>query len=143
MRLQKVPIDGRDEPRTSARLAGQSMILPASAALLAGLAVAIGAAGAHAFRDAGDLRGAGLVETASQYLMWHALAVLALAHARAALAAPMTLLLASSVVFALTLSLLALGAPGWVGAVTPFGGLGLIAGWLWIALSLIRSQASA
>jgi uncharacterized membrane protein YgdD (TMEM256/DUF423 family) len=31
------------------------------------------------------------------------------------------------------LYLMALGLPKWLGAVTPLGGLMLIAGWLWLA----------
>jgi uncharacterized membrane protein YgdD (TMEM256/DUF423 family) len=117
-------------------------LITGCAAIAAGLAVAIGAMGAHAFRDAGDLRGAGLMETAGQYLMWHALAVLALSRLRPALHGPMILLLASSGLFAGTLALLALGGPGWLGAVTPVGGTGLIAGWLLVAWAILRKPAT-
>lgn len=112
--------------------------LQAAAALGAALAVAIGAMGAHAFRDAGDLRGAGLMETAGQYLMWHALAVLALRRQHEGLHRPLILLFASSALFSGTLVLLALGAPSWLGAVTPLGGTGLIVGWIMVAWALLR-----
>ena len=117
--------------------------LMALAAIGAGLAVATGALGAHAFRDAGDLRGAGLMEIAAQYLMWHALAVLALSALRRTLVLPMTLLLASAGLFSGSLMLLAFGAPDWVGAITPFGGLGLIVGWLLIAIAFFKMRSSA
>ncbi|MFZ8477398.1 DUF423 domain-containing protein [Staphylococcus aureus] len=41
--------------------------------------------------------------------------------------------------FAGTLYLMALGAPRWLGAVTPIGGVLLIAGWLWLAWSAART----
>lgn len=117
-------------------------MLQAAAAMSAALAVAIGAMGAHGFRDAGDLRGAGLLETAGQYLMWHALGVLVLSRLPAALRLPMVILLVASLLFAATLVLLALGAPGWVGAITPVGGAGLIMGWLLAAWTLLRDRGS-
>jgi uncharacterized membrane protein YgdD (TMEM256/DUF423 family) len=75
--------------------------------------------------------------------MWHALGVLALSVLRASLRIPMTLLLASSAVFAGTLVLLALGGPIWLGAITPFGGAGLIVGWIMAAWALLRRHRSA
>jgi uncharacterized membrane protein YgdD (TMEM256/DUF423 family) len=112
--------------------------------LCAAAAVGVGAIGAHAFRDAGDLRGAGLIETAAQYLMWHALGALALIRLPGGFDRPVMVMLASSLVFAGTLVLLALGAPGWLGIVTPFGGAGMIGGWLlaaWTGLRTHRGRA--
>jgi uncharacterized membrane protein YgdD (TMEM256/DUF423 family) len=42
-------------------------------------------------------------------------------------------MLAGSALFAATLYLMAIGAPRWLGAITPIGGLLMIAGWLWLA----------
>ncbi|WP_051329014.1 DUF423 domain-containing protein [Geminicoccus roseus] len=134
-RSQKPPRPARPSgPGTTGR-AGP--LLQAGAAIGAALAVMIGAMGAHAFRDAGDLRGAGLMETAGQYLMWHALAVLALRRQHDGLHRPLLLLLAASVLFSGTLVLLALGGPGWLGAITPVGGTGLIVGWILVAWVLL------
>lgn len=108
--------------------------------LCAGAAVCVGAVGAHAFRDAGDMRGAELMVTAGQYLMWHSLAVLVFWCLPGRYGWPSLLLLGSSIVFAGTLVLLALGAPGWLGIVTPFGGAGMIAGWLAAAWVAVRSR---
>jgi uncharacterized membrane protein YgdD (TMEM256/DUF423 family) len=36
-------------------------------------------------------------------------------------------------IFALTLYAMAIGAPRWLGAITPIGGAMLIGGWLWLA----------
>ena len=43
------------------------------------------------------------------------------------------LLLAGAAIFALSLYIMALGGPRWLGAVTPIGGTLMIAGWLWAA----------
>jgi uncharacterized membrane protein YgdD (TMEM256/DUF423 family) len=117
--------------------------LQGTAAFLAALAVAIGAMGAHTFRDLGDLRGAGLMETASQYLMWHALGVLVIGQLHGYFRLPMVVLLGSSMIFSGTLVLLALGAPGWLGAITPIGGTGLIIGWLLVAWTFFRGREAA
>ena len=52
---------------------------------------------------------------------------------------PAALFVIGGLVFAGTLYLMALGAPRWFGAITPIGGLALIAGWLWLAWSVARS----
>ena len=45
-------------------------------------------------------------------------------------------LVAGGAVFAVTLYAMALGAPRWLGAVTPIGGALLIGGWLWLGWRL-------
>ena len=52
---------------------------------------------------------------------------------------PGWLFVAGAAVFAGSLYALAEGAPRWLGAVTPIGGVGMIAGWLWLAWSLGRA----
>jgi uncharacterized membrane protein YgdD (TMEM256/DUF423 family) len=49
------------------------------------------------------------------------------------------LFIGGGAIFAGTLYLMALGAPRWLGAVTPIGGALLIAGWLWLAWSAART----
>ncbi|WP_293883798.1 DUF423 domain-containing protein [Sphingomonas sp.] len=99
-----------------------------AAALSAAVAIGAGAFGAHgATGDAGEL-----LKTGGLYQMVHAVAAVALANrARGAT----WLMLAGAAVFAFSLYGLAIGAPRIVGAITPIGGLGLIAGWIWVALS--------
>lgn len=109
------------------------------AALSGFLAVAFGAFAAHGAKDA---RAAELLHTGSLYQMTHALAVfgwLAIRQARkdgagdkAGMAAP-ALFLAGTVLFSGSLYALAFGAPPILGMVTPFGGLGFLAGWLLLA----------
>ncbi|HSJ05867.1 MAG TPA: DUF423 domain-containing protein, partial [Longimicrobiales bacterium] len=47
--------------------------------------------------------------------------------------------LAGIVVFAGTVYALALGAPRWLGAVTPLGGVAFIAGWILVAIAVLRT----
>lgn len=107
-----------------------------AAGLLAGFAgasaVMLGAFGAHALRGVLDERGTELWHTAMNYHFWHALAwCLALffldaPHRRRAI----TAFAIGIVLFSGSLYALALGAPRWFGAITPLGGVALIAGWL-------------
>lgn len=103
-------------------------------ALLGGSAVGLGAFGAHALKGAFSAEQAGWWQTGVQYQMWHALALLlvaALPVRRAGLAA--ACLGIGAIVFSGTLYLMALGAPRWLGAVTPVGGVLMIAGWAVVA----------
>lgn len=102
--------------------------------LLAGLAVALGAFGAHVIRGRLPPDLMEVFETAVRYQMHHALGLLVLAWActrwpHRRFAVPATLLAAGTVVFSGSLYLLALGGFRWLGAVTPVGGIMLIAGW--------------
>lgn len=97
------------------------------AALSGALAVIAGAFGAHGAEG----QAAEWLRTGAQYQLVHAVA--ALVAARMAARAPAWLFVAGGAVFAGTLYLMALGLPRWLGAVTPIGGIGLIAGWLWLA----------
>jgi len=112
-------------------------------ALYCAAAVAAGAFGAHGLEARLDQRSLELWETASRYLMYGGLGLLAVgAITRAsaqALSGPGWCLAAGSLIFSGTVFALALGAPRWLGAVTPLGGVGLIAGFLWLAISAWRA----
>ncbi len=111
-------------------------------ALLIGItgasAVLLGAFGAHALRGVLDARGAELWHTAVNYHAWHALALAVAAglgrdrSGRVAMAA----FVVGIVLFSGSLYALALGAPRWVGIITPFGGLAFVAGWLALGWAL-------
>lgn len=103
------------------------------AALSAALAIAAGAFGAHAATGAA----AEWLRTGAYYQLTHAIAALALC-GRGQLDRQAVLLLAGSVGFALTLYAMALGAPHWLGAVTPLGGVAMVVGWLWVAMRVGR-----
>ncbi|MEX2536554.1 MAG: DUF423 domain-containing protein [Trueperaceae bacterium] len=111
-----------------------------SGALLAGLAVALGAFGAHSFQDLLTEQRLATFETAVRYQMFHALALLAAAALgeRACRAAPW--LLAGSVIFSGSLYLLVAGGTSWWGAVAPLGGILQIVGWAYLAVLLFRRQ---
>ncbi|MGH2368482.1 MAG: DUF423 domain-containing protein [Chloroflexota bacterium] len=99
------------------------------------IAVALGAFGAHALRDrlAPDLLA--IFETGVRYHFYHALALLAAAYAAgrwpgAAAGAAGWLFVAGTILFSGSLYLLSITGTRWLGAITPFGGLAFIAGWL-------------
>lgn len=103
------------------------------AALSGALAVGAGAFGAHG----ADGRAAELLKTGAQYQLTHAIA--ALVALQLAARGPAWCFVAGGAVFAGTLYAMAEGAPKWLGAVTPVGGVLLIAGWLWLAWSMGRA----
>jgi uncharacterized membrane protein YgdD (TMEM256/DUF423 family) len=104
------------------------------AALSGALAVAAGAFGAHGASGAA----AEWLRTGAQYQMIHAVAALAVLRLEAKISA--WLFLAGGAIFAVSLYLMALGAPRMLGAVTPIGGALLIAGWLCLAWSATRRR---
>ena len=101
-----------------------------AAALSGALAVIAGAFGAHG----ADGKAAEWLHTGGQYQLVHAVAALLALRMKAR--GPGWLLVGGAFVFSGTLYLMALGAPRWLGAVTPLGGLAMIAGWLWLAWTL-------
>jgi uncharacterized membrane protein YgdD (TMEM256/DUF423 family) len=105
------------------------------AALSGALAVIAGAFGAHGVSGLP----AEWLKTGGQYELIHAVA--AIVAAQVANRAAAILFLGGSALFAATLYAMALGAPHWLGMVTPIGGLGMIAGWLWLAWRGMRSPA--
>ena len=99
------------------------------AALAGAMAVAAGAFGAHGASG----EAAGWLKTGAEYQLVHVVA--ALIALQMGTRWPAILFVAGGFVFAGSLDLMALGLPRWLGAVTPIGGAGLIAGWLWLAWS--------
>jgi uncharacterized membrane protein YgdD (TMEM256/DUF423 family) len=97
-----------------------------AAALSAAIAIAASAFGAHGATE----QAAKWLTTGGFYQLTHAVAAVALMNVARK---PAALLLLGSTIFAVTLYLMALGMPRWLGAVTPIGGVIMISGWLWIA----------
>lgn len=121
------------------------MRLGALGAAIAFLGVAAGAFGAHALRTRLDPGLLAAFETAVRYQLVHALAIVLCAVAgrgeeRRALHGAGWVLAAGTLLF--SGSLIALALTGWraLGAVTPFGGLVLLAGWLLLARALWRAR---
>jgi uncharacterized membrane protein YgdD (TMEM256/DUF423 family) len=114
------------------------------------LAVALGAFGAHGLQArlavaADGAKRLGWWQTSAQYHLLHALAlgVVALVAARVPLArfAGGAFVL-GTLLFSGSLYVMALGGPRWLGAITPLGGLSLLAGWgllAWCGVVLSRS----
>lgn len=110
---------------------------------MAAVAVGLGAFGAHGFKESLGLEAIGWWQTGVQYQMWHALALLALGlGAGARTGGPAAMLGGGASLFSLTLYAMALGAPRWLGAVTPIGGVMMIGGWLWLAVRLTGERAA-
>ncbi len=109
----------------------------------AGLAVALGAFGAHAVKARLTPDLLTTFETGVRYQMYHALAMLAVALAitrapvSGLLSAAGWLFVAGTLLFSGSLYLLCLTRQRWLGAVTPFGGLAFIAGWACLVLSAL------
>ena len=113
--------------------------LTATGALIAAVAVGLGAFGAHAMKGRLDAEALGWWQTATFYLLTHAVAAVGIGLAkRPRLALAGELLAGGSLLFAATLYAMALGLPRWLGAVTPLGGTAMIAGWLLLAWQALR-----
>jgi uncharacterized membrane protein YgdD (TMEM256/DUF423 family) len=105
------------------------------AALSGALAVAAGAFGAHGASG----MAAELLKTGSHYQLVHALAALALLQRPLGGFAGWCFVVGGAL-FAGSLYALALGAPHIFGIATPFGGMGLIMGWLALAIGAWRTR---
>jgi uncharacterized membrane protein YgdD (TMEM256/DUF423 family) len=125
--------------------------MTARLALVAGslfmaLAVALGAFGAHALKARAPPEMLAIWHTGVTYHAWHALALLLVGllmlHApdSGGLRYAAWLFIAGIVLFGGSLYLLALGAPRWFGAITPFGGVAFIVGWIAVAVGVWRSM---
>jgi uncharacterized membrane protein YgdD (TMEM256/DUF423 family) len=107
------------------------------------LAVAAGAFGAHALRARLAPDRLELFELAVRYQMYHALALIAAAWAaerfpnRAAGSAGW-LFVIGILIFCGTIYGLAFGAPRWLGAVTPIGGVALLIGWALLVVGALH-----
>ena len=114
------------------------------AALSGALMVMAGAFGAHALEGQLAPRFAAAFETGVRYQAWHTLALLAVLAWRAASPLPgqrlaMGLWAAGMLLFSGSLYVMALTSLGGLGMITPVGGVLKIAGWLALALCVVRA----
>jgi uncharacterized membrane protein YgdD (TMEM256/DUF423 family) len=111
--------------------------LVALGAINAALAVAAGAFAAHGLHDRLEPRALVIFETAARYQMYHALAMilagLLAARGTSGAATAGWIFQVGIAIFSGTLYALALTDVRILGAITPLGGLALLAGWLWLA----------
>lgn len=110
------------------------------------LAVGLGAFGAHGLKARlATLGTAANFDTASQYQMYHALALVFVGvlagQGRSGGTLPMAgwMFLVGTLIFSGSLYALALSGERWLGAITPIGGLSLMGGWLALAYDGARS----
>lgn len=114
------------------------------ACILGALAVITGAFGAHGLEEQLDPEHLAIWQTAVEYHFYHALAMLAFA----AGAVPgiaggrglwaCRLWLFGIAIFSGTLYLLAVTGISWLGAITPIGGVAMIAGWVFAAIAAAK-----
>jgi uncharacterized membrane protein YgdD (TMEM256/DUF423 family) len=98
------------------------------------LAVALGAFGAHGLKATFLENGQGHNwDTAAHYHLVHAVVLLVLALRGTVARLPFVLFGAGIVIFSGSLYVLAATNVKWLGAITPIGGLCLLAGWLTLA----------
>ena len=127
----------------------------ACGAVLAGVAVAAGAFGAHGLtgklKDDSSLsaeekaRRLDIFETAARYQMYHALGILlvglvATRHSSIWLTVAGSCFVVGVLVFSGCLYALALGAPRFLGAIVPIGGVGFLLGWLSLAIAAVQAD---
>jgi len=120
----------------------------ATAAVLLGLAVGIGAFGAHGLKGRLDDYSMGIYEKAVLYNFFHALGLLIVsilprvgAITESAGTWVCALLLAGILLFSGSLYALALSGNKMLGAVTPFGGVAFLAAWFMLAFWLMKGVA--
>lgn len=114
------------------------------AAINMAIAVALGAFGAHGLKGVVNVQQLEWWHTATLYLFVHALGLLLvglLIRLRYATQTTAFLLQIGIIIFAGSLYAMTLGAPRWFGSITPIGGVLMIAGWLWLALTTFRLKA--
>lgn len=111
------------------------------AAINMAIAVALGAFGAHGLKNSVSIQQLEWWQTATLYWFVHGLGLLLvgiLIRLNYTTQTTAWLLQIGALIFAGSLYAMTLGAPHWLGAITPIGGMLMIAGWLWLAVSTFR-----
>lgn len=112
-------------------------------ASLAGLAVILGAFGAHGLKSKISPDDLVIFETGVRYHMYHALGliligILGFYYSAEVIQLPAVLLTLGIVLFSGSLYVLVFTGLRWMGAITPLGGVALIAGWLVLVIRVIK-----
>jgi len=121
-----------------------------TAAIIGALSVALGAFGAHGLKDKLNEYTLGIFETAVRYQFYHVFALLTVgllfqSYNNGWMLWSGILFIAGMILFCGSLYLLTYFIANnnesmkWLGAVTPFGGLCFIAGWVCIAIGIVKS----
>lgn len=124
-----------------------------TAALLGALTVALGAFGSHGLKDKVSEYILGIYETAVRYQFYHVFALLAVGvlfqyFGNSWMLWSGRLFIIGIILFCGSLYALTFFLANndesmkWLGAITPFGGLSFIAGWLCVAIAIIMGRQS-
>jgi len=113
------------------------------AGLFMATGIVVGALAAHALQKVLEARQLESLHTAVNYQLFNALGLLAIgllmrAEDLPALRTVAGLLIAGILAFSGGIYLMLAGAPRFLGLVTPAGGILLIAGWAWFAVTMLR-----
>ena len=111
------------------------------AAINMAIAVALGAFGAHGLKNSVSIQQLEWWQTATLYWFVHGLGLLLvgiLIRLNYTTQTTAWLLQIGALIFAGSLYAMTLGAPRWLGAITPIGGILMIVGWLWLAVTTSR-----
>ena len=112
---------------------------------MAAVGVLLGAFGAHGLQDRLGPDSLAVFETGVRYHLYHALGLIAVAWAwtrwrNAWTDAAGWFFIFGIVLFSGSLYLLAVTGARWLGAVTPLGGVAFIAGWVALAVAVLRDS---
>ena len=115
------------------------------AAFSGAVSVGAGAFGAHALRARLEPRLLEVFQTGTQYQMYHALALVGVAWVASRWPGSLStasgwLFVAGTVLFSGSLYAMALTGVRALGAITPLGGVCFIAGWVALALAVMRAR---
>ena len=114
------------------------------ASLFAALAILFGAFGSHALKERLSVQSLEVYDTATRYLMFHALGIFLIALLgfqlpKKSLEIPVTMMIVGTSIFSGSLYLIAMLDFKKLGMVTPIGGLLLIVSWLLLAYNTYKT----
>ncbi len=115
-------------------------------ALFGGLSVMLGAFGAHSLKAVLTEKSLATFTTATQYMMYHSLALLAVGvlslqeENKTTVKTPGKFFLAGILLFSGSLYILAFGGPKFFGPITPLGGLSFMIGWFSLAFAYFKKN---
>jgi uncharacterized membrane protein YgdD (TMEM256/DUF423 family) len=136
--VDEAPADRRQSPASRGWIA--------AGAISGFIAVAAGAFGAHSLKTRLPIERLEVFETAARYQLIHSLSLVtvgvlaSMGWRSAALGAAGWAFAGGTVLFSGSLYALALSGERALGAVTPFGGLGLLAGWASLAIAALSRR---
>jgi len=127
-------------------MSNSNRLLIAAGALALFLATTLGAYGTHGVQGMVDAQRWNAYQVAVEYQFYHGLGVIAAAMLADRfpqsrwIGASVWLLLLGMIAFSGSIYATTFGAPGGIGALAPFGGLSMMAGWLSLAFGAVRAK---